>query len=359
MDNKKIPTGVGTMIIIIIAVTVGAFLWLYEKNQPSYLQPIVETSHRPIAKNNQFLSTLPSQTPSTASNDEVDQISTRDAYNKSVELLKDKPNLELYNIGVDRFNTGVSANTMDLFFRSNSKIYGTLYHLDTKIAVQMPGNSDPKMQKTNNIDPAIFTKIFPTIPDNIIDIGFEGALKILQSDQDYIKYKANNPDVFLKYVADLEYTAQDGWEWHISYNPDEGNTISFAINPETNKVVIENMVPSDSNHDDTLSRALFFCDVIARRDFYNTQHRLPETTEEIVNYAVASQGNRDPDLIKFFFDHGEMTYKKTGETTYTLCGNFNSQGRNGTESQSDNSNDESSFYYHPKGLICFQETINQ
>ncbi len=32
--NQKIATGVGTLIIIIIAVTMGAFVWLYEKDRP-------------------------------------------------------------------------------------------------------------------------------------------------------------------------------------------------------------------------------------------------------------------------------------------------------------------------------------
>ncbi len=33
MDNKKIPTIVGTFIIIVIAITVGVFVWKIEKNQ--------------------------------------------------------------------------------------------------------------------------------------------------------------------------------------------------------------------------------------------------------------------------------------------------------------------------------------
>ncbi|MFA5961076.1 MAG: hypothetical protein WC848_00115 [Parcubacteria group bacterium] len=34
MDNKKIPTHLGTIVIVIIAITVGAFVWQYEKNMP-------------------------------------------------------------------------------------------------------------------------------------------------------------------------------------------------------------------------------------------------------------------------------------------------------------------------------------
>lgn len=32
--NQKIATGVGTLIIIIIAITAGVFVWLYEKDRP-------------------------------------------------------------------------------------------------------------------------------------------------------------------------------------------------------------------------------------------------------------------------------------------------------------------------------------
>lgn len=39
MDNKKIPTWLGTIILLIIAITVGAFVWKVEKNQPYISQP--------------------------------------------------------------------------------------------------------------------------------------------------------------------------------------------------------------------------------------------------------------------------------------------------------------------------------
>jgi hypothetical protein len=35
MDNKKIPTCLGTAILVVIAITAGAFVWVYEKNQQS------------------------------------------------------------------------------------------------------------------------------------------------------------------------------------------------------------------------------------------------------------------------------------------------------------------------------------
>jgi hypothetical protein len=37
--NTQIKTWVGTVVIIIIAITVGAFVWVYEKNQPEIAQP--------------------------------------------------------------------------------------------------------------------------------------------------------------------------------------------------------------------------------------------------------------------------------------------------------------------------------
>ncbi|MCX6761828.1 MAG: hypothetical protein NTY33_03245 [Candidatus Moranbacteria bacterium] len=41
MNNKKIPTGAGTIVLIIIAVTVFGVVWKYEKNQQNIQQPLV------------------------------------------------------------------------------------------------------------------------------------------------------------------------------------------------------------------------------------------------------------------------------------------------------------------------------
>jgi len=38
MSNKEIPTGVGAIIIVIIAMTIGSLVWIYEKNQPEINQ---------------------------------------------------------------------------------------------------------------------------------------------------------------------------------------------------------------------------------------------------------------------------------------------------------------------------------
>jgi len=44
--NTQIKTWVGTVIIIIVAITTGAFVWVYEKNQPEIAQPQIQTSVR-------------------------------------------------------------------------------------------------------------------------------------------------------------------------------------------------------------------------------------------------------------------------------------------------------------------------
>jgi hypothetical protein len=47
--NTKIKTWVGTVVIIIIAITVGAFVWVYEKNQPPVLQSMPVNIEKNIA----------------------------------------------------------------------------------------------------------------------------------------------------------------------------------------------------------------------------------------------------------------------------------------------------------------------
>lgn len=39
MNNKNIPTGIGTIVLVIIAVSVGMFVWQYEKNLSIELEP--------------------------------------------------------------------------------------------------------------------------------------------------------------------------------------------------------------------------------------------------------------------------------------------------------------------------------
>jgi hypothetical protein len=45
MDNNKIPTRAGVIVILIMAITAGAFVWKWEKNQPvaNQAQQIVQT----------------------------------------------------------------------------------------------------------------------------------------------------------------------------------------------------------------------------------------------------------------------------------------------------------------------------
>jgi hypothetical protein len=64
MDNKKIPTSVGTIVLVIIAITVGAFVWRIEKNNSketplsqnfaktdSYTEPKKQAENQPSEKN--------------------------------------------------------------------------------------------------------------------------------------------------------------------------------------------------------------------------------------------------------------------------------------------------------------------
>jgi hypothetical protein len=54
MDNKKIPTSIGAIVLIVIAVTVSMFIWVYEKNQTE--QQIGQTMIDKKAKNNNLSS---------------------------------------------------------------------------------------------------------------------------------------------------------------------------------------------------------------------------------------------------------------------------------------------------------------
>lgn len=54
MNNKKIPTSVGTIVLIIIAVTVFGVVWMWEKMQESREIKITDVSIEPrVAENNQ------------------------------------------------------------------------------------------------------------------------------------------------------------------------------------------------------------------------------------------------------------------------------------------------------------------
>ena len=63
MDNKKIPTHLGTIVIAIIAITAGMFVWQYEKNMPVDLAqsavsvPVAKKPTQPVAT--QSASTTP------------------------------------------------------------------------------------------------------------------------------------------------------------------------------------------------------------------------------------------------------------------------------------------------------------
>lgn len=53
MDNKKIPTCIGTIILVIIAITVGIFVWTYEKGQDLYVDIESKIVLKPVVKSNE------------------------------------------------------------------------------------------------------------------------------------------------------------------------------------------------------------------------------------------------------------------------------------------------------------------
>ena len=56
MDNKKIPTSIGAIVLVIIAITAGMFVWVYEKGQGWDTEMAVtqlRAAPRPVAKNNE------------------------------------------------------------------------------------------------------------------------------------------------------------------------------------------------------------------------------------------------------------------------------------------------------------------
>ncbi len=57
MNNKNIPTLLGTAILVIIAITTGVFVWVYEKGQypitVQILQPTPKTSKPPVIQESQ------------------------------------------------------------------------------------------------------------------------------------------------------------------------------------------------------------------------------------------------------------------------------------------------------------------
>lgn len=74
MNNKKIPTLLGTIVIVVIAITAGMFVWQYEKNMPAdFAQlavpvpvaksptPVAQTPTQPVAT--QPVQAIPSNVP--------------------------------------------------------------------------------------------------------------------------------------------------------------------------------------------------------------------------------------------------------------------------------------------------------
>lgn len=111
---------------------------------------------------------------------------------------------------------------------------------------------------------------------------------------------------------------------------------------------------SADSHDESLSSALFNVDYIIKHDIYYRTHKTPETNEEIIR-TIDSWGpekvKKEPFVI--FFNNGDLTYQKTGNDTYSLCGNFKTV----SSQQFYGPDDSLRFDNHKKGMNCFQGTI--
>jgi len=167
------------------------------------------------------------------------KISTREAYTKSLALLKNRTNVKLKSIDIDRITPNY-ASKIQFAFTTDSGAVIIYYDVVSKIAqiVGTPALSADEIKKVPFLDPS-----YPALPDAMLSSGFEGAMKLLSGNSDYQNYKAKNPDVFLKYTAFTDYSDQYGWEWHIMFvktgtSASDSSSILFAVNPEKKQVVV-------------------------------------------------------------------------------------------------------------------------
>lgn len=183
-----------------------------------------------------------SQTP-TINNDSdlsaLNQVNTQEAYNKSVSLLNDKTNIKLKSINVDRISPNY-ANKIEFVFTTDKKIFVVDYDVVNKIT-QITGTEALSVDQIKKA-PSLASS-YPELPDAMLSSGFEGAMRLLYSNGNYLNYKAKNPDVFSKYIAITEYTDQYGWEWKIMYmkkgvSAGGDSSILFAVNPEKNQIIV-------------------------------------------------------------------------------------------------------------------------
>lgn len=76
------------------------------------------------------------------------------------------------------------------------------------------------------------------IPEDVITFGYEDALKQLQNNDDYKKYKSIYPAVFEKYTGGIVKDSVYGWEWKISYvGEGTARAIQFAMSSKKDKAV--------------------------------------------------------------------------------------------------------------------------
>lgn len=114
-------------------------------------------------------------------------------------------------------------------------------------------------------------------------------------------------------------------------------------------------------HDSALSSEITSSNYVIR-DAYLSTNKLPET---IYDFIIFTPGEKDP--LTIFLEKKELTYQKTGEKTYALCGKFKTNTGVWTDREeklySPGPNDawgydyHMRYTYHKRGMYCFHETV--
>lgn len=161
----------------------------------------------------------------------------KDDYQKILAALGESNGAQLKSITLDLLSS--EQNAVGYIFVIGDKVVYVQYDLDSGTAQKMEEINMREAMNDKNIKQVVSNK---TIPNEIVSRGIKGAKNTLEEYMEYQKYLEKNPDVFTKYIATVGYDEKYGWEWRFIFaNKVENNgrkAISFAINPERNKVVV-------------------------------------------------------------------------------------------------------------------------
>ncbi len=177
MKNQKIGTKLGVTVILIIAVTVGAFLWKWEKNQPDYTQPPVITRPSPEANKNESQSQSANQAVDLT--DIQKQLNTLDSENGNVTYTAiSKEDYSLMIGKGDKYSTGLYSDSGHFYIKYINKKLGISFvylgNLKSYIKETIPG----KLQFVE-YDPTSNGSYFLNPQDNI-EIYSKKALDTLE-----------------------------------------------------------------------------------------------------------------------------------------------------------------------------------